>query len=205
MKVVKRKISELIPAEYNPRKLSPKQENDLKNSLLEFGLVDPIIVNVNADRKNVIIGGHQRLKVWQKLGNKEIDCVEVDLSLEKERELNVRLNKNTGEFDFDILLSEFEFDDLIDWGFDPQEFNISSNDINPDDFDTDFSLPEGDREPFQQMTFTLADEQAEQIKNAISDIKQTDEYKYAETMGNENSNGNALYLIVMQWLTTTNS
>ncbi len=117
MKVVKRKISELIPAEYNPRKLSPKQENDLKNSLLEFGLVDPIIVNVNADRKNVIIGGHQRLKVWQKLGNKEIDCVEVDLSLEKERELNVRLNKNTGEFDFDILLSEFEFDDLIDWGF----------------------------------------------------------------------------------------
>lgn len=121
MKVVKRKISELIPAEYNPRKLSPKQENDLKNSLLEFGLVDPIIVNVNADRKNVIIGGHQRLKVWQKLGNKEIDCVEVDLSLEKERELNVRLNKNTGEFDFDILLSEFEFDDLIDWGFEIDE------------------------------------------------------------------------------------
>ena len=49
------------------------------------------------------------------------------------------------------------------------------------------------------MTFTLADEQAEQIKNAIADIKKTDEYKYAETMGNENSNGNALYLIVMQW------
>lgn len=127
MKVVKRKISELIPAEYNPRKLSPKQENDLKNSLLEFGLVDPIIVNVNADRKNVIIGGHQRLKVWQKLGNKEIDCVEVDLSLEKERELNVRLNKNTGEFDFDILLSEFEFDDLVDWGFEDFELDIIEN------------------------------------------------------------------------------
>lgn len=124
MKVVKRKISELIPADYNPRKLSPKQENDLKNSLQEFGLVDPIIINVNVDRKNVIIGGHQRLKVWQKLGNKEIDCVEVDLSLEKERELNVRLNKNTGEFDFDILLSEFEFDDLVDWGFEDFELDI---------------------------------------------------------------------------------
>ena len=68
-----------------------------------------------------------------------------------------------------------------------------------DEFGEDFSLPDGDKAPFQQMTFTQADEQAEQIKNAISDIKQTEEYKYAETMGNENSNGNALYLIVMQW------
>jgi hypothetical protein len=68
-----------------------------------------------------------------------------------------------------------------------------------DEFGTGFSLPDGDKAPFQQMTFTLADEQAIQIQNAISDIKQTDEYKYAETMGNENSNGNALYLIVMQW------
>jgi hypothetical protein len=49
------------------------------------------------------------------------------------------------------------------------------------------------------MTFTLADEQAEQIKNAIADIKATEEYKYCETLGNENSNGNALYLIIMQW------
>jgi len=49
------------------------------------------------------------------------------------------------------------------------------------------------------MTFTLADEQAEQIKMAIADIKLTNEYKYSETFGNENSNGNALYLIVMQW------
>jgi hypothetical protein len=49
------------------------------------------------------------------------------------------------------------------------------------------------------MTFTLADEQAEVIQQAIADIKQTEEYKYAETMGNDNSNGNALYLIVMQW------
>jgi hypothetical protein len=69
-----------------------------------------------------------------------------------------------------------------------------------DDFGTDFELPDGDKAPFQQMTFTLADEQAEQIKNSIADIKQTEEYKYAETMGNENSNGNALYLIIMQWV-----
>lgn len=49
------------------------------------------------------------------------------------------------------------------------------------------------------MTFTFADEQATVVQNAIADIKQTDGYKYGETMGNENSNGNALYLIVQQW------
>ena len=72
-------------------------------------------------------------------------------------------------------------------------------DLNADEYGEGFNLPDGDKAPFQQMTFTLADEQAEQIKNAIQDIKETEEYKYAETMGNENSNGNALYLIIMQW------
>jgi hypothetical protein len=60
-------------------------------------------------------------------------------------------------------------------------------------------LPDGDKSPFQQMTFTMADEQQTIIKNAIDDIKKTEEYKYVETFGNENSNGNALYLIVSQW------
>ena len=72
---------------------------------------------------------------------------------------------------------------------------------NMDDLDTsdEFSLPDGDKEPFQQQTFTLADEQVEQIKNAIADVKKTEEYKYVETFGNENGNGNALYLIISQW------
>jgi hypothetical protein len=72
-------------------------------------------------------------------------------------------------------------------------------DLDSDNLGTEFSLPDGDKAPFQQMTFTLADQQAEAIKDAVADIKKTDEYKYAETMGNENSNGNALYLIIMQW------
>ena len=69
-----------------------------------------------------------------------------------------------------------------------------------EDIGTDgFTLPDGDKAPFQQMTFTLADEQATVIKNAIEDVKATEEYKYAETMGNENSNGNALHLIEAAW------
>ena len=118
MKVVKRKISELVPADYNPRRLTEKQEKHLTESLIEFGLVDPVIVNMNSDRKNIIIGGHQRLKVWQKLGNKEIDCVELDLSIEKEKELNIRLNANTGEWDIDLLTSEWDKFELEEWGVD---------------------------------------------------------------------------------------
>jgi hypothetical protein len=109
---------------------------------------------------------------------------------------NTTAHKNFN-LDYDVIdeiVEEFDID-IEEVGVEVVEDSVSDS----DDFGTDFSLPEGDKAPFQQMTFTLADEQAEQIKNAIADIKQTEEYKYAETMGNENSNGNALYLIIMQW------
>ena len=195
MKIVKRKIKDLIRAEYNPRKITKVQEQDLKDSLTRFGLVDPILVNINTERKNIIIGGHQRVKVWEKMGNIEVDCIELNLTYDKERELNVRLNKNTGGWDEDILQDLFEFDNLVEWGFTPDELFI-----DPDNLDDTFNLPDGDKEPFQQQTYTLADEQAEQIKNAIADVKKTEEFNHVETFGNENSNGNALYLITMQWV-----
>ena len=96
--------------------------------------------------------------------------------------------------DWEELANAWDSEKLEEWGLDLPGF-----DIDADDLGEEFSLPDGDKAPFQQMTFTLADEQAEQIKNAIADIKKTEEYKYTETFGNENSNGNALYLIVMQW------
>lgn len=137
MKIVRRKLSELKPAEYNPRRLTAKQEQDLTASLTKFGLVDPVIINTNPERKDVIIGGHQRLKIWRKLGNTEIDCVEFNLNVEQERELNVRLNKNIGEFDFDILQSEFKFDELIEWGFESDElWDIDELEAIEDDFNT---------------------------------------------------------------------
>jgi hypothetical protein len=108
---------------------------------------------------------------------------------------NTTAHKNFN-LDYDVIdeiVEEFDID-IVEVGVEVVD-SVSDS----DDFGTDFSLPDGDKAPFQQMTFTLADEQAEQIKNAIADIKQTEEYKYAETMGNENSNGNALYLIIMQW------
>jgi ParB-like chromosome segregation protein Spo0J len=195
MKIVKRKISDLKKADYNPRKITEKQFDDIKKSIEKFGFVEPIVININPSRMNVIIGGHQRFEVAKKLKYKEVDCVELDLTLEQEKELNIRLNKNTGDFDFDILGNYFDVDDLIDYGFNPLELGLV-DDIEEGQFP---ELKEGDKEPFQQMAFVLANEQAEIVKQALEDIKKTDRYKFIETYGNNNSNGNALYTIIAEW------
>ena len=192
IKIKQRKISELNPAEYNPRQLTDKQYKQLKKSLKTFGCVEPVVINSNPMRKDIIVGGHQRCKVWADLGNDTIPTVEVELDEAAEMELNVRLNKNTGEFDFDMLSSYFDMEVLKEWGFQDYEFGMTLDDDMTDDFD----LPDGDKEPFQQMTFTLADAQAEAIKEALTLAKS----EILETFGNENGNGNSLYAIVKQWV-----
>jgi DNA modification methylase len=121
MKIVDRQIKDLIPAEYNPRHLTNEQATHLEASLKRFGAVDPAIINTHPDRKNIIIGGHQRLKTAQRLGWETFPCVELELDKEKERELNIRLNKNTGGWDYDALANYFEVEELTDWGFSDEE------------------------------------------------------------------------------------
>jgi len=116
----KRKISEINPAEYNPRRLTDKQKADLKDSLDTFSLADPLVINKN----NVLVGGHQRLLILKEQGVTEVDVRVPDRLLleEEEKELNIRLNKNLGEFDFDAL-SQFDESLLQDIGFDAEEMN----------------------------------------------------------------------------------
>ncbi len=126
---------------------------------------------------------------------KELKTMGYYINVTREDQLvQIKDNVGYGEWDWEMLANEWDAEELNEWGLEVPGF-----DMNADGLGTDFTLPDGDKAPFQQMTFTLADEQATQIKNAIADIKETEEYKYAETMGNENSNGNALYLIIMQW------
>jgi len=123
LKVVEIPISKLKSAKYNPRKWSEKAISDLRNSIKEFGMVDPLIVNSAPKRKNIIIGGHFRNKIAKDLGYKTVSVVYINIpNIEKERKLNIRLNKNLGEWDFD-LLSEFDEDLLKDIGFDSKELN----------------------------------------------------------------------------------
>ena len=131
MQIENKLLAELKPATYNPRQITTKQYNDLKESIEKFGLVDPIIIN----QDGTIIGGHQRYKIFKDITDKNIlpnisiPCVVLHLSKEEERELNVRLNKNTGEFDMDILANEFDIDELVDWGFKHIDLDINIDKI----------------------------------------------------------------------------
>ena len=138
-KIIHREINSLIFAEYNPRQLTKDQYQNLKDSISRFGLVDPIIVNSNKDRKNIIVGGHQRVKVAKDMDIEFVPVVEVDLTYEKERELNIRLNKNTGEWDMDILANNFDIEELTDFGFNDEDLKIFNDEISLDD-----KQPKGD-------------------------------------------------------------
>lgn len=184
MKIVQRKIHDLIAAEYNPRQLTADQFEQIKSSLQRFGFVDPVIVNVNEKRKNIIVGGHQRVKVAREIGMFEVPTVEVDLDAEQERELNVRLNKNTGEWDWDALANNFDIDELCALGFTENElcaFDVSEV-AAPE-------IPTGEKSEFRQMTFTLHSDQAEIVMAAIDRAK---ELGHGESAINDNSNGNAI-------------
>lgn len=133
-------INELIPADYNPRKHDEVATEQLRQSIKRFGLVDPVIANSAPNRKNVIIGGHFRWEVAKELGYETIPVVYVDIpDLVKEKELNLRLNKNTGEFDWD-LLAKFDESFLADVGFSNNELDgIFDVDV-PEEFDLNKEL-----------------------------------------------------------------
>ena len=118
------RLDELTDYYKNPRSLSEKEFKQLKTSLDKFGMIDKPIVN--ADSANTIIGGHQRKHVLEASGVKEIECwiPDRELSDKEVEELNIRLNKNTGSWDFDTLANEFELDDLLEWGFDKGELDL---------------------------------------------------------------------------------
>jgi len=121
LKIVYVSLDDLKPNEYNPKKISLKELNNLEKSIKEFGIVDPLIVNSAENRKNVIIGGHQRYKVYKKLKFKEVPVIYVNIpDIEKEKELCLRLTKNTGEWDFD-LLADFDKNLLEQVGFNKDE------------------------------------------------------------------------------------
>jgi DNA modification methylase len=117
LKVTYVAISSLKATTYNPRKWSEEQLAKLQESITRFGVVDPILINSAPKRKNIVIGGHMRLKALKGLKYTEVPVVQIHIpDIEKEKELNLRLNQNTGEFDFK-LLAEFDEAFLSDVGF----------------------------------------------------------------------------------------
>ena len=196
--MIYRNIAEIKPNPKNPRVIKDDKFAKLVKSITDFPQMlekRPLVCFTDVDDKLVVLGGNMRLKAAKEIGLKELPVVLADDWTEEQKaQFLIKDNVGFGEWQWDELAADWDSQQLEDWGLDLPGF-----DLNSDNLGTDFNLPDGDKAPFQQMTFTLADEQAEQIKIATDEIKETEEYKYAETMGNENSNGNALYLIIMQW------
>ena len=149
MEIKELPLKELKPAAYNPRKKLKKGDKEyekIKQSLLKFGYVDPIIVNEDL----TVIGGHQRLTVLKDLDYETAKCVIVDLPKEDEKALNIALNKITGQWDeallADLLLDLQESDFNLDLtGFEPPEIddilsNVHDKELSEDEFDVEEEL-----------------------------------------------------------------
>ena len=203
-KLIKSKIENLTPDDHNFNKGSEYGNHLIEKSFREFGAGRSILI----DRNNRIIAGNKSIEAASSIGMENVVIVEttgdeivavkrtdIDLDSKKGRELALADNAtNKANLDFDEeeiskLSEQFEFD-ASDWGIET---------VNPDDYGTDFSLSSGDKEPIQQMTFTLSDSQADMIKNCIQRVLMAYGDECAECDGNKNKNGNALAKIVSIW------
>lgn len=187
------KISELKPYKNNPRKNEEAVEQ-VANSIKEFGFKVPIIV----DKDYNVVAGHTRLKALQKLGINEVECVIADdLNKQQVKALRLADNKVSEKAQWDFNLLDSELADIFD--IDMSKFGFDDL-INEGDFGTDFELPSGSKAPFMQITFTLANEQAEEIKDILNYAKKKNDLMNSyDNYGNENNNGNALYVVVKEW------
>lgn len=128
--IVQKPIADLIEPDYNPRKITAKQREDIKKSIQSFGFVQPLVVNTYPGRENIIVGGSQRRKIAESLGYATAPCVEVFLDEDAEKELNLRLNKNQAEFDIDMLKEHFDLKFLFEVGFTEKEVGKLQTDFD---------------------------------------------------------------------------
>lgn len=201
MKIEKLSLDQINPAAYNPRKdlqSGDVEYEKIKRSIMEFDLVEPLVVNKQTGN---LVGGHQRLKVLKELGKTDVEAVIVDLPISREKALNIALNKAQGEWDLpklkDLLqeIDTGEFDIEIT-GFDTGEIENLMTQFHVEGVGAP-ELASGDKPNFQQITFTLHDDQAEVVLNALKTAKEKGGSKSAM---NDNSNGNAIYFICEAFL-----
>lgn len=192
----------------NPRQWGKGELDDLVKSIRETPeLLEArgLIVWPYAG-KYVILGGNMRFSALREMNAVDAPCMVMpqDTPMEKLREIVIKDNGSFGSWDYDMLANEWDDIPFEEWGISipnwEQEDADVSPDVSPDDFGESFSLPDGEKEPFQQMTFTLADFQAQEIKDAIEEAKGLEAYKTMITFGNSNTNGNAIALIIEQWI-----
>lgn len=124
-----RNIDELMAHPRNPRYISKEDTKQLKRSIAKFGLIDKPIITYDG----MIIGGHQRISILDDMGWTEVECwvcnSDTPFTEEEIDELNIRLNKNTGDWDWDKLANEWDISLLCEWGFKEEDFDDHSSKI----------------------------------------------------------------------------
>ena len=182
MKIIYKPITSLCAANYNPRKITEKQREAIRQSIRKFGTVEPLVINTYKGRENIIVGGHRRSEILQQEGHTEAPCVEVCLNQEDEKELNIRLNKNTGEFDYRLLESFFEKSELVGWGFEEMDLDGmwdmsgngdgDNNDSNSNDEygDKNKEIDIDSMDDEMKLTFKMSSDQYDEVTNKLSDI-----------------------------------
>ena len=195
-----RQVSDLIPYVNNSRTHSDEQVNQVASSIKEFGFTNPVLI----DEQGGIIAGHGRLLAAKKLDLTEVPCIVLDGLTEAQKKAYIIADNNLAlNSSWDIDLLRLEVETLQELKFDISLLGFE-DDVMGKLLDIEVELPElpdGDRDPFQQKTFTLHDEQAAIVDDAIT-LARTN--PLADTGLNENSNGNALNLICEQWLEAQN-
>jgi hypothetical protein len=191
IEIKKVKLSEIKLNPDNPRTISKKDMDLLVKSLQEF----PDMLSIReivVDETMTVLGGNMRTLALRKCGAKEATAkVVTGLTPEQKREFVIKDNGGFGKWNMDLLSSSWGDLPLADWGVDlPDDWLGEVKEIDAPE------LKDGDRAPFQQMTFTLHDEQAEELNAAIAKAKKEGG---GESAVNENSNGNALYFIAQRF------
>lgn len=196
--IVKRKLEDIKPYENNARTHSQEQVKKIAASIEEFGFNNPVLI----DGKGVIIAGHGRVLAAESLGMDTVPTIELKhLSKAQRKAYIIADNKIALDASWDIDLLRIEFDSLKDLGFDLEFTGFGLDEIKGLTGlieEAEFpSLADGEKEPFQQKTFTLHDEQVAIVDDAIALAKTNPLY---DTGLNENSNGNALAFICEAFL-----
>ena len=190
LKVEYLNINELKPYKNNAKIHTAEQIEQIKNSIQKFGMIDPVGI-----WKDEIVEGHGRLIACKELNITEVPIIRLDHLTDEERKAyTLAHNKLTMNTDFDIDILNDELDNILN--IDMSDFGFDLGVLDSDEFGTDFELPDGDKGNIEQITFTLASEQATLIRSALDLVKD----EITETFGNENKNGNAIYEVVRQWV-----
>ncbi len=193
--------TDLIPYANNPRTHSDQQVLQVASSIKEFGFNNPILI----DEHNGIIAGHGRLAAAQKLDLKLVPTITLAGLSEAQRKAYVIAdNKLTENGGWDVDALRVEIERLSELDFDIELTGMDANSIK-EILDIEVDLPElftGDKEPFQQKTFPLHDEQASIVEDAIN-LARTD--PSSDQGLNENANGNAISYVCEQWLKMRNA